>query len=414
MPISAERTHFASGPAGLPPSVLQASAAAFLEFNNTGLGLAEHSHRSSPAIAIVDQTKADLAKFLEINTDEWDILLMQGGGNAQFSATAYNAVAAWVARNRDNSESSSADALQQLVDTKLKLDYVVTGRWGEKAAKEAVRLYGKDRVNVVADSKDAEGKWRTIPDESTWKLSESSAMVYYCDNETVEGVEFPHFPEILKGSGRVVVADMSSNILTRRVPWEHLTMVYFGAQKNLGITGVTVVVARKDFVRDSAAVDADTMRQLRLPVTPVMMDYSTMAKNNSLYNTLSIFDVFVAGQMLKHLLATHPTRIAGAESWTNNKAALVYATIEAHPARYLAIADPTARSRTNICFRLVKPDGSVDEQAESEFLKAAEERGMSGLKGYRAIGGVRVGNFSSVSEDGVKRLVSFMAEFAGL
>jgi phosphoserine aminotransferase len=157
-------------------------------------------------------------------------------------------------------------------------------------------LIGPEFVNVATDSRKInDGKFGKIPEESTWKLSKNPAMVYYCDNETVDGVEFPGFPEILEPSGEdegpIVVADMSSNILSRRVPIKNFSLIFFGAQKNLGSTGITVVIIKKSLLPPTVATPAPSLlRELGIPIGPIVLQYETIAKNNSLYNTLSIFE----------------------------------------------------------------------------------------------------------------------------
>lgn len=234
---------------------------------------------------------------------------MQGGGSGEFSATAYNFVGAWIARKKreifgdvkrtDQEELNQPELMQQLrqkVDRELKLDYLVTGGWSQKAAGEAARLFGPEHVNIVTDSREANnGKFGTIPAENTWKLSKSAALVYYCDNETVDGVEFHGFPKCLEpgpdGKGPIVVADMSSNILSRKIPIRNFSAIFFGAQKNLGLTGVTVVVIKKEFLPPhTSQPSAALMRALNVPIPPIILQYETIAKNNSLYNTLSIFE----------------------------------------------------------------------------------------------------------------------------
>lgn len=292
-------TYFGAGPALLPTDVLERAARALLNFDGTGLGIAEHSHRSAHAATIVNEAKADLAAYLGV-PDDYEVLLMQGGGSGQFSATALNLVGSWVLRHGrdvlgDAAEPSDPRLTQQLrdrVDAHLKLDYIVTGSWSQKAAAEAARLLGPERVNVAADARrHNDGKFGRIPDESTWALSPDAAMVYYCDNETVDGVEFPAFPRRLApgpdGSGPVVVADMSSNILSRRVPIRNFSLIFFGAQKNLGSTGITAVVVKKSLLPQPSPA---LMRALALPQPPMVLQYETVAKNNSLYNTLSIFE----------------------------------------------------------------------------------------------------------------------------
>lgn len=288
MPSRSDITYFGAGPALLPTDVLEDAAQALLNFDDTGLGIAEHSHRSEIAKTIINEAKADLASFLDI-PDDYEILFMQGGGSGQFAATAYNFVGAWVARKQKEIGSDDGLKLKSAVE-QLKIDYIVTGGWSQKAAAEAERLFGPEHVNIVADSRKTNGgKFGTIPDESTWKLSKDHAMVYLCANETVDGVEFPDFPKRLEPGpdGPIVVADMSSNILSRKIPIKNYSAIFFGAQKNLGSTGVTVVVIKKSFLpQPSAAV----LRQLALPIPPRILEYETVAKNNSLYNTLSIFE----------------------------------------------------------------------------------------------------------------------------
>lgn len=176
------------------------------------------------------------------------------------------------------------------------MDYIVTGGWSQKASAEAARLFGKDKVNIVASAKQSNGgKFGTIPDESTWKLSKDAALVYFCSNETVDGVEFQEFPQSLApgpdGKGPIVVADMSSNILSRKVDVKKYSLIFFGAQKNLGSTGITVVIIKKSLLApQTPQPSAEIMRRLGLPIPPIFLQYDTVASNNSLYNTLSIFE----------------------------------------------------------------------------------------------------------------------------
>lgn len=303
MPSREDITYFGAGPALLPTDVLEKAAEALLNFQGTGLGIAEHSHRSEHASKIINEAKADIALYLDVPED-YDILFMQGGGSGEFSATVYNLIGAWVARKRDEvfkgskpsdndlSDPTLMQELRRRVDTELKIDYLVTGSWSQKAAAEASRLLGPEKVNVAADAREVNGgKFGKIPDESTWKLSKDAAMVYYCDNETVDGVEFPGFPKVLEpkadGSGPIVVADMSSNILSRKVPVRNYGAIFFGAQKNLGSAGITGVIIRKNLIPQPSAA---LTRTLGLPLPPVVLQYEMIAKNNSLYNTLSIFE----------------------------------------------------------------------------------------------------------------------------
>uniref|UniRef100_L2FIQ9 phosphoserine transaminase n=1 Tax=Colletotrichum fructicola (strain Nara gc5) TaxID=1213859 RepID=L2FIQ9_COLFN len=394
MPTRADITYFGAGPALLPTDI---------------------------ATKILEEAKADLTTYLDIPSD-YEILFMQAGGSGEFSATVYNFVGAWVARQLDavvkrlgaTEDTPEVIAeLRKIVDEKLKLDYLVTGGWSQKSSAEAARLLGSEFVNVAADARKVnDGKFGKIPDEKDWKLSEGAAMVYYCDNETVDGVEFPGFPASLapkdNGEGPIVVADMSSNILSRRVPVKNYSAIFFGAQKNLGLTGVTVVVIKKSLL--AAQPSPALMRKLGLPISPIVLSYETIAKNNSLYNTLSIFDVYVAGQVLKKLLRTFPDKAAGQEAVANKKASLIYTALEAHPDVYRIVPDKSVRSRMNICFRVTK-GGDVDA-TEKAFLKDATSIGLTGLKGHRSVGGIRASNYNSIPLEGAEKLAAFIESFA--
>ncbi|KAM3442407.1 hypothetical protein MY4824_001001 [Beauveria thailandica] len=426
MPSREEITYFGAGPALLPQDVLETASQALLNFQDTGLGIAEHSHRSELATKIINEAKADLATYLDIPED-YEILFMQGGGSGEFSAVVYNLVGAWVARKRralfaklkksETDEANDPALMQELrttIDHELKLDYIVTGGWSQKAAAEAARLLGPHHVNVVADGRQ-DGKFGSIPDESTWKLSKDAALVYYCDNETVDGVEFQEFPKSLApgpdGEGPIVVADMSSNILSRRVPVRNYSLIFFGAQKNLGSTGITVVIIKKSLLAPQLSQPSATlMRNLGLPIPPIIFSYDTIAKNNSLYNTLSIFDVYIAGQVLKKLLKTYSNRVEGQEQVSAKKAQLVYGALDAHPAIYKVVPQQNVRSRMNVCFRVSK-GGDVDE-TEKKFLKEATALGLTGLKGHRSVGGVRASLYNSIPLEGAEKLAKFINDFA--
>lgn len=304
MPSRSEITWFGAGPALLPTDVLEGAAKALLDFDGTGLGIAEHSHRSELAGNILKEAKEDLINYLDIPED-YDVLFMQGGGTGGFSATVYNLIGVWVTKkkaqiaaqlSKPEDDPAVVEALKTAVETELKVDYLVTGSWSKKAYEEAVRLLGPEYVNVVADSRKAnDGKFGKLPEESTWKLSKDHAMVYLCDNETVDGVEFPGFPKSLlpgsDGNGPIVVADMSSNILSRRIPVKNFSVIFFGAQKNLGIPGITGVIIKKSLLAPiTPQPDVALLRKLSLPIPPIILQYDIIAKNNSLYNTLSIFE----------------------------------------------------------------------------------------------------------------------------
>ncbi|KAH0548101.1 hypothetical protein GP486_008167, partial [Trichoglossum hirsutum] len=225
MPSRSEITYFGAGPAALPTPILESAASVLLDYNNTGVGLAEHSHRSPIAADVLSSTKTALRSLLDV-PDTHEVLFMHGGGSGEFAAVVYNLVGVWVERRRRRAEAEllAAGTQKEDVDAKvlerlkgevaeeLKLDYLVTGSWSLKASQEAVRLLGKDRVNIAVDARtsSADGKFNTIPPEASWNLTPTraeggkgpAAFVYYCDNETVDGVEFPGFPERLaRGAG---------------------------------------------------------------------------------------------------------------------------------------------------------------------------------------------------------------------
>lgn len=227
MPNRSEVAYFGAGPAPLPTPVIEASAQAFVNFNNTGLSLAELSHRSPTANKILADAKDALAALYDIPTDEYDIVFMQGGGTGEFSAAVQNLVGCWIEKRRrkavaDLGEGKDEEVLERVkreIENELKVDYLVTGSWSLKASQEATRLLGAKFVNVAVDArKSNNGKFGKIPDEGEWKLApKGSAFTYMCDNETVDGVEFPSFPKSLEDDERIVVADMSSNFVSKKL-----------------------------------------------------------------------------------------------------------------------------------------------------------------------------------------------------
>ncbi|KAI9843783.1 MAG: Phosphoserine transaminase [Thelocarpon superellum] len=439
MPSRSEITYFGAGPALLPTSILESASQALVNYQGTGLGLAEHSHRSPLANQILADTKNNLKTLLDV-PDDYEILFMQGGGSGEFSAVVYNMVGVWVERRRRKTElevnANHADLtpiereqevtrrLRKQVDEDLQLDYIVTGSWSLKASQEAARLLGPEHVNIAVDARAGhDGRFTHIPDEKTWSLTPTSAqggkgaaLVYYCDNETVDGVEFPAFPKCLEGNEgqdddeRLVVADMSSNILSRTVDVRKFALIFAGAQKNVGTTGITLVILRKSLLPPHTASPPPALvRSLGLPLGPIVLDYATIAKNKSLYNTLSIFDVWIAGQVMGGLLTTFGNRkVAGMEDLADRKAVLLYEALEQYPTVYQIVPDKPARSRMNLCFRVQ----GGDAEAESEWLKGAEDRGLMGLKGHRSVGGIRCSNYNSIPMKGAGKLAKYIEEYA--
>ncbi|KAL8788995.1 MAG: hypothetical protein Q9213_001404 [Squamulea squamosa] len=431
MPERSEVAYFGAGPAPLPTEVLERGAEALVNFENTGLSLVEISHRSQIANQILADTKAALATLLEIPNTH-DILFMHGGGSGEFSAVVFNMIAVWVEKRRIEAERDLGHDSQKIIDrvrkelqNDLRLDYLVTGSWSLKASQEAANLLeplGSNFVNVAVDSrKGPAGKFDNIPSEDTWTLTpprsrdgKSSAFVYYCDNETVDGVEFPRFPERLDRlstdpSDHVpVVADMSSNFLSRRVDVSKHAVIFGGAQKNIGITDVTLVIVRKDLL--TTQPPPSFLHAVGIWSPPTILNWPVIAKNNSLYNTMPIFSIWIAGEVMRGLLETHKNRqLAGQEELAKMKAKQIYDVLDQYPEIYQIVPDRSVRSRMNICFRVRGGDAGQ----EKSFLQDAETQLLQGLKGHRSVGGIRISNYNAVDLARVKKLTTFLEDFAG-
>jgi phosphoserine aminotransferase len=434
MPSREENAYFGAGPAPLPTSVIEAGAKAFVNFNDTGLGLAEISHRSPTANKVLADAKAALTTLYDIPED-YEILFMQAGGTGQFSAAVHNLVSVWIERRRraaakdlGDDEDKIVERLRREIDEELKLDYLVTGSWSLKASQEASRLLGAKYVNVAVDSrKTNSGKFGKIPSESEWTLTptkkeggKGSALVYYCDNETVDGVEFPDFPKCLEPQGgeeedeRLVVADMSSNFLSRKIDVKKFSVIFGGAQKNVGVTGITIVIIKKSLLPPATATPPPSLlHKLNIGAMPgaIMLDYATIAKNNSLYNTLPIFNLWIAGEVMANLVSEFgEKKVGGQEVIANKKAELLYQTLDSYPDVYRVVPDKSVRSRMNICFRV----HGGDEAKEKEFLADAEKKNLTGLKGHRSVGGIRASNYNAVPMVNAKQLAAYLVEYAKL
>lgn len=433
MPSREEVAYFGAGPAPLPTPVIEAGGKAFVNYNNTGLGLAEISHRSPTANAVLAEAKSALTTLYDI-PEGYEILFMQAGGSGEFSAVVHNLVSVWVERRRRNAERTLGndedkvlERLRKEVTEELKVDYLVTGSWSLKASQEAARLIGAKYVNVALDARKANnGKFGRIPEEATWSLTPTkqeggtgSAFVYLCDNETVDGVEFPAFPKCLEPQGadneedeRIVVADMSSNFLSRKVDVRKYSVIFGGAQKNVGVTGITIVIIKKSLLPPETATPPPALlHKLDIGGLPgtIVLDYATIAKNNSLYNTLPIFNLWIASQVMVNLVNTFgEQKVSGQEEIANKKAELLYKTLESHPEVYQVVPEKSVRSRMNICFRVL----GGDAEKEKEFLAGAETLNLTGLKGHRSVGGIRASNYNAVPLENVEKLVGYLEDYA--
>ena len=416
MPSREETHYFGAGPAPLPTEVLEDASKALLNYKDLGYGIPEMSHRSPEANQILADTKAALSELLDI-PDSYDILFLHGGGTGEFSGVVYHMVNLWVQRQyewlkktipnwTEREKKVQFELVRDVVKACLKLDYLVTGSWSLKASQEAARLVGAGYVNVATDAREHNnGKLGVIPEEQSWTLSRPEshpygphasqpAFTYYCDNETVDGVEFPSFPESLEAKSPendpLVVADMSSNFISRKVDISKYAAIFGGAQKNVGVTGITILIVRKSLLPPEASMASpDLMRYLGLPIGPIALDWATVAKNNSLYNTLPMFDVWVAGQVMSRLSKKYKaSKVGGQEAVANKKAKMIYETLDNYPTVYQVIPSRMSRSRMNITLRVM--GGSAE--GEEMFLKGAKDKNLLGLKGHRSVGGVRISN----------------------
>jgi phosphoserine aminotransferase len=351
--------NFCAGPATLPEPVLKQAQEEMLDWRGTGMSVMEMSHRSDEFVAIAEEAERDLRELAEIPED-YAVLFMQGGASSQFSTIPLN-----------------------LLGDKTSADYVNTGIWSKKAIAEA-RRYGD--VNVVASSEDS--GFTTVPDPSGWRTRPDAAYLHYTPNETIGGLEFDFVPD----SGDVpLVADMSSTILSRPLDVTRYGLIYAGAQKNIGPSGLVVVILRKDLLGKARKE------------TPTMMNYQVIADNGSMYNTPATYSWYLAGLVFKWLKAQGGLE-AMAES-NERKARKLYRFIDDNDF-YANPIEPRFRSRMNVPFTL------ADEALNRAFLEGAEARGLLNLKGHRSVGGMRASLYNAMPEAGVDALIDYMAEFA--
>ncbi|KAG0254769.1 hypothetical protein BG011_005530 [Mortierella polycephala] len=428
-----QKWNFGAGPAMIPRPVLERAQADFLNYNSTGVSLMELSHRSDTYEDLNNKAQAQLRQLLDIPSN-YKIIFMQGGGHTQFAAVVYNLVA-WRHEQNKTLHTKGADTEKW---AQIPVDYVVTGSWSAKAAEEARRLGAN--VRVVCDAKKALGAYTGIPDEATWKTSgpeseyrksdraksQTPAYLYYCDNETVNGVEFPFVPS-MHDPAVPLVCDMSSNILSRPVDVSKFGVIYAGAQKNIGPAGVSVVIVREDLLHTSELNDGV------MPV-PLMLDYKTMVKNNSLYNTPPMFAIYMASLVFDWLLDPAAQRVQDGEKYfekelvgvqaaaarNERKARKLYKALEESKFCRVVVTDKSARSKMNVPFRMStapkdKPDAVAnkkeDEAMEAAFVAQAEAKGLLQLAGHRSVGGIRASIYNAMPEEGVDVLIDFLKEF---
>jgi phosphoserine aminotransferase len=350
--------NFSAGPAVLPVPVLEEAQRDMLSLPGVGMSVMELSHRSKTFDEIFTGADLGLRELLAI-PENYHVLFLQGGASLQFSMVPMNFLP---------SEGSA--------------DYIITGSWGKKALKEAKRA---GKTNVAATM--ADGGFTRVPGNDELKLDPKAAYVHITTNETIEGVEWKQEPEV----GEVpLIADASSDILSRPIPVDRYALIYAGAQKNMGPSGVTLVIVRDDLLT-------------RIPEgLHTMLDYRTHVENKSLYNTPNTWGIYIIGLICQWL--KDKGGLAGMQNLNETKAQLIYDAVDSTDF-YRGHADPDSRSNMNVTFRL------PSEELENKFAAEATAQGMDGLKGHRSVGGIRASIYNAFPLAGVKALVSFMKDF---
>ncbi|MCI6631837.1 MAG: phosphoserine transaminase [Sutterella sp.] len=350
--------NFAAGPGVLPVPVLQEVAENLVNYKGQGMSVLEMSHRGATISAICDETKSSIRTLLQV-PEEFDILFLQGGGHMQFAMVALN-----------------------LLGQKGKAAYIVDGVWSKKAAAEAARF---GEVSVIGQTTPF-----SVPDEGTLTVPEDISYLYYCQNETVHGLEFNYVPKTPALSA--LVSDISSNFMTRYVDFTKHDLVFAGAQKNFGPAGLTVVIIRKSLLGKA------------LSTCPTMLDYAVHAKAESMYNTPPVFPIYVASLVCRWIASEGG--IAEMNRRSIERSSLVYGAIDASDGFYINRYRACERSRMNVVFTIKDP--SLNEA----FLRQAAERDLTNLKGHRILGGFRASLYNAMPVAGARALAEFMRDFA--
>ena len=352
--------NFNAGPAMLPPPVLEQVQAELRDYHGRGMSIMEMSHRSKEFEAVNSEAEAAFKRLLGVG-EGYRAIFLQGGASTQFAMLPMNFLPA----------GGSAD-------------YLLTGSWGEKAVEEA-KLLGRARL-AASTQADA---YRRVPTASEIAIDPDTAYVHLTSNETIQGVQYHAFPDV---GERPLVADMSSDILSRPLDASRFALLYAGAQKNLGPSGVAVVLLREAWLeRANKGV-------------PTMLRYATHVKNNSLYNTPPSFGVYVLGLVLRWVEGLGG--LAAMADRNERKAGLLYDAIDGSGGYYRGHADAGSRSRMNVTFRL------PSEALEKQFVAESQAAGMVGLGGHRSVGGIRASIYNAMSVEGCQALASFMVDFA--
>eukprot|EP01137_Pigoraptor_chileana_P012221 Opistho-2@64355 len=355
--------NFSAGPAKLPRAVLERARDELLDYAGSGMSVMELSHRSKEFEGIIARAEQRVRSLLHVPSN-YKVLFLQGGGSTQFSAVPLNLI---------GKEGAPAD-------------YVVTGHWSSLAAKEAQK-YATVRYVLSGNGK----KVASIPPTSEWALSPDASYVYYCANETIDGVEFNFIPE----TGAIpLVCDMSSNIMSRPIDVTKFGLIYAGAQKNMGPSGVTLVIVREDLLAKA------------LPSTPLMLNYKLMADTKSLYNTPPTYSIYIAGLVFDWI--HEQGGVEAMDLLSAKKAGLIYGAMDASDGFYSCPIASGCRSRMNLPFRI--RGGNTD--LEDRFIVGADAKGLLQLRGHRSVGGIRASLYNAVSVEETATLAEFMREFA--
>jgi phosphoserine aminotransferase len=364
--------NFSAGPATIPEEVLRQAADEMLDWHGTGMSVMEMSHRSADYAPVIGEAQADLRTLLGIPAN-YKVLFMQGGALAENAIVPLN-----------------------MMRGKPVVDYIDTGIWSIKSMNEA-RRYGT--VNVIASSKTED--YMRVPKQSEWQPSQGAAYVHICGNETIGGIEYQWTPDVasMYGADTSLVCDMSSHILSRPVDVTKFGLIYGGAQKNVSMAGLTFVIVRDDLIGHAH------------PLCPSAFDYKIVADNDSMFNTPPTYAIYLAGLVFKWLLQRPAaigrpelTPMAAMEMLNIEKARLLYDALDAS-SFYLTNVVPEDRSRMNVTFRLANDDLTMP------FVNAAAAANLKGLKGHRAVGGIRASIYNAMPRAGVEALVDFMREF---
>lgn len=350
--------NFAAGPAVLPEEVLKEAASEMLDYKNTGMSVMEMSHRSKAFEQIIQEAEQDLRDLMNI-PDNYKVLFLQGGASTQFAMIPMNLMKNKVA------------------------DYIITGQWAKKAAAEA-KKYGK--VNELASS--ADKTFSYIPDVSKIEVSDDADYVYICHNNTIYGTTYHKLPDT---KGKTLIADMSSDILSKPVDVTKYGLIFAGVQKNIGPAGTVVVIIREDLITDDV-----------LEGTPTMLQYKVHADNKSLYNTPPAYGIYICGKVFKYL-----KELGGLEAMkirNEEKAKILYDYLDSSKL-FKGTVVKEDRSLMNVPFITGNKD------LDAKFVKEAKEAGIENIKGHRTVGGMRASIYNAMPIEGVKYLVEFMKKF---